>query len=64
MIVVGGYQEARLAPGGEHWLLPLLLLGTVAVLVVPVLVYVAVAYLRTGSSGLKSVHRGALNEER
>jgi hypothetical protein len=48
-------QALLLSPGGEHWLLPLLLIGTAVVLVVPVLAYVVVAYLQTGTTGLKPV---------
>jgi hypothetical protein len=50
-------QAVLLTPGREHWLLPLLLAGNAVVLVVPVLTYVAVAYLRTGTTGLKPVGR-------
>jgi hypothetical protein len=57
MLHIGQY--ALLVAGRDAWLLPLLLAGNVAVLVLPVLAYVATSYLKTGTAGLRPVGREA-----
>jgi hypothetical protein len=55
MLHIGQYM--LLVAGRTDWLLPLLVLCNLVVLVVPVLAYVVVSYVRTGTAGLSPVGR-------